>query len=162
MTSIAAAIPDVLLCIAGQGPLRTSLHAQVERLGLTRNVHFLGFVTEDALPHLFYSAEINIVPTTALEGFGLVAAEAMATGTPSMVTPVGGLPEVVGGLSQSLIFSGTRSTDLAECLIGALTGATKLPTRDQCRDYIQKNFSSILMAQRTARVYRELIDHEHF
>jgi glycogen(starch) synthase len=158
MKSITATIPDVLLCIAGQGSLRTSLQAQVERLGLNRNVHFLGFVTEDALPHLFYSADINVVPSMALEGFGLVAAESMATGTPSMVTPVGGLPEVVGGLSQNLILSGTQSTDLAEGLIGALTGATKLPTRDQCRSYIQNNFSSTLMAQRTAQVYRELID----
>jgi glycosyltransferase involved in cell wall biosynthesis len=157
MSSIAATIPEVLLCIAGQGPLRTTLQAQVERLGLTRHVHFLGFVTEDALPHLFYSADINVVPSMALEGFGLVAAESMATGTPSMVTPVGGLPEVVGGLSQNLIFSGTQSTDIAEGLIAALTGATKLPTRDQCRNYIQNNFSSTLMAQRTAQVYRELI-----
>jgi glycosyltransferase involved in cell wall biosynthesis len=162
MRLIAAAIPDVLLCIAGQGPLRSSLQAQVERLGLTRNVHFLGFVMEDALPHLFYSADINVVPSMALEGFGLVAAEAMATGTPSMVTPVGGLPEVVGGLSQSLIFSGTQSTDIAEGLIGALTGATKLPSREQCRVYIENNFSSTLMAERTAQVYRELIDHDPF
>jgi glycosyltransferase involved in cell wall biosynthesis len=158
MRSITATIPDVLLYIAGQGPLRASLQAQVERLGLNHNVRFLGFVTEDALPHLFYSADINVVPSMALEGFGLVAAESMATGTPSMVTPVGGLPEVVGGLSQSLIFSGTQSSDIAEGLIGALTGATKLPTRDQCRDYIQNNYSSTLMAQRTAQVYRELID----
>jgi glycogen(starch) synthase len=158
MRSITAAIPDVLLCIAGQGPLRTSLQAQVERLGLSHNVRFLGFVTEDALPHLFYSADINVVPSMALEGFGLVAAESMATGTPSMVTPVGGLPEVVGGFSQSLIFSGTQSTDIAEGLIGALTGAIKLPTRDQCRNHIQNNFSSTLMAQRTAQVYRELIE----
>jgi glycosyltransferase involved in cell wall biosynthesis len=158
MTQVAAAIPDVLLCIAGQGPLRTSLEAQVERLGLAPNISFLGFVAEDALPHLFYSADINVVPTIALEGFGLVAAEAMATGTPSMVTPVGGLPEVVGGLSHSLIFSGTKAKDIAEGLIGALTGATELPTRAQCREYIRNNFSSRLMALRTAHVYRELID----
>ncbi len=158
MRSVTAAIPDVLLCIAGQGPLRTSLQVQVERLGLNHNVRFLGFVTEDALPHLFYSADINVVPSMTLEGFGLVAAESMATGTPSMVTPVGGLPEVVGGLSHNLIFSGTQSADIAEGLIGALTGAIKLPTRDQCRSYIQNNFSSTLMAQRTAQVYRELID----
>jgi glycogen synthase len=97
------------------------------------------------------------VPTIALEGFGLVAAEAMATGTPSMVTPVGGLPEIVGGLSHNLIFSGTKTTDIAEGLIGALAGFTKLPTRSQCREYIRNNFSSHLMALRTAHVYRELI-----
>jgi glycogen synthase len=160
MPQVIAAVPDVLLCIAGEGPLRGSLQTQVERQGLTRNVRFLGFVAEDALPHLFYSADINVVPTIALEGFGLVAAEAMATGTPSMVTPVGGLPEVVGGLSRKLIFSGTKATDIAEGLIGALTGAIELPARQKCREHIQNNFSSRLMALRTAEVYRELIEQE--
>lgn len=158
MTSVVAAVPDVLLCIAGQGPLKRSLQAQVERLGLMRNIRFLGFVSEEALPHLFYAADINVVPTIALEGFGLVAAEGMATGTPSMVTPVGGLPEVVGGLSQNLIFSGAKATDIAEGLVGALTGAVRLPSREECREYIGQKFTSRLMALRTAEVYRELIE----
>jgi glycosyltransferase involved in cell wall biosynthesis len=157
MTYVVAAVPDVLLCIAGQGPLKRSLQAQAERLGLMRNIRFLGFVRDVTLPHLFYAADINVVPTIALEGFGLVAAEAMATGTPSMVTPVGGLPEVVGGLSQKLIFSGTQATDIAEGLIGALTGSLSLPTRQECREYVEANFNSRLMALRTAQVYRELI-----
>jgi glycosyltransferase involved in cell wall biosynthesis len=159
MTYVVAAVPDVLLCIAGQGPLKQSLEAQAEGLGLMRNIRFLGFVADEALPHLFYAADINVVPTIALEGFGLVAAEAMATGTPSMVTPVGGLPEVVRGLSQNLIFSGTKTTDIAEGLIGALTGALNLPTRQECREYVEANFNSRLMALRTAEVYRELIEH---
>ncbi len=159
MTYVVAAVPDVLLYIAGEGPLKRSLQAQAERHGLMRNIRFLGFVADEALPHLFYAADINVVPTIALEGFGLVAAEAMATGTPSMVTPVGGLPEVVGGLSQNLIFSGTKATDLAEGLIGALTGALRLPGREECREYIEGRFNSRLMALRTAEVYRELIEH---
>jgi glycogen synthase len=156
---VVAAVPDALLCIAGQGPLKGSLQAQAERLGLMRNIRFLGFVAEEDLPHLFYAADINVVPTIALEGFGLVAAEAMATGTPSMVTPVGGLPEVVGGLSQNLIFSGTKATDIAEGLIGTLTGAFRLPAREECREYIEGGFNSRLMALRTAEVYRDLIEH---
>jgi hypothetical protein len=72
---------------------------------------------------------------------------------------VGGLPEVVGGLSQNLIFSGTKATDIAEGLIGALTGTRSLPARQECREYIEGNFNSRLMAQRTAEVYRELIEH---
>jgi glycosyltransferase involved in cell wall biosynthesis len=160
MKYVVPAVPDVLLCLAGQGPLKRSLQAQAERLGLMRNIRFLGFVTEKALPHLFYAADINVVPTIALEGFGLVAAEAMATGTPSMVTPVGGLPEVVSGLSLNLIFSGTKAIDIAEDLIGALTGTLRLPTRKECREYIEDRFNSCLMARRTAEVYRELIEHD--
>ena len=158
MVRVVAAESEVLLCIAGHGPLRAALEQQVERLGLERNVRFLGFVAEQDLPHLYYAADINVVPTVALEGFGLVAAEAMATGTPSMVTPVGGLPEVVGGISRDLIFSGASPADIADGLIAALSGTSKLPGRMQCKEYIASNFSSALMAHRTARVYRELMD----
>jgi glycosyltransferase involved in cell wall biosynthesis len=160
MPSIIAAEPEVLLCLAGSGPLRGALEAQVEALGLQDHVRFLGFVTEAMLPHLYYAADLNLVPTTALEGFGLVAAEAMATGTPSMVTPVGGLPEVVGGLSRELIFRSTSAEDIADGVIGALRGGMKLPAREACRAYVQENFRSALMAERTARVYRELMDEE--
>lgn len=157
MVRVAAVEPDVLLCIAGQGPLRQALEQQVDRLGLRKNVCFLGFVSEAALPHLYHASDINVVPTVALEGFGLVAAEAMATGTPSMVTPVGGLPEVVGGLSRDLILSGTTPAEISEGLIAALTGSITLPTRSKCREHISINFSSTLMALRTARAYRELL-----
>jgi len=160
MPAIVAAVPEVLLCIAGTGPLRPALEAQVDRLGLREQVRFLGFVTEEMLPHLYYAADLNLVPTTALEGFGLVAAEAMATGTPSMVTPVGGLPEVVGGLSEDLVFAATDAGAIAEGVIQALRGGTRLPTREACRAYVQENFSSGLMAERTAAVYRELLREE--
>jgi glycosyltransferase involved in cell wall biosynthesis len=160
MPAIVRAEPEVLLCLAGSGPLRGALEAQVEALGLKDHVRFLGFVTEAMLPHLYYAADLNLVPTTALEGFGLVAAEAMATGTPSMVTPVGGLPEVVGGLSQELIFASMSAGDIAEGVIGALRGGIKLPARADCRAYVQENFRSALMAERTARVYRELMEEE--
>lgn len=157
MRHVVAEVPEVLLCVAGQGPLRRSLEEQVTNLGLEKNVQFLGFVPENLLPQLFYAADLNVVPTIALEGFGLVAAEALATGTPSMVTRIGGLPEVVGGLSEDLIFPGTTSAELAEGLIAALTGNIRLPTREQCREHVRNNFSSRLMAVRTAEVYRELI-----
>jgi glycosyltransferase involved in cell wall biosynthesis len=160
MPAIVAAVPEVLLCIAGTGPLRPALEEQVDRLGLREQVRFLGFVTEAMLPHLFYAADLNLVPTTALEGFGLVAAEAMATGTPSMVTPVGGLPEVVGGLSEDLVFAGSDAGAIAEGVIQALRGGIQLPTREACRAYVEENFSSRLMAERTAAVYRELLGEE--
>lgn len=157
MPAIVAAVPEVMLCIGGQGPLRAALEAKVAELNLTRNVQFLGFIEEAALPPLYAAANINLVPTRALEGFGLVAAEAMATGTPSMVTPIGGLPEIVNPLSESLVFRSCSAGDMAAGIIGALRGELRLPDGEQCRKYIQENFSSSLMAQRTAAVYNELL-----
>jgi glycosyltransferase involved in cell wall biosynthesis len=157
MKTVSASVPDVLLCIAGEGPLKIDLERQVKDLDLSRHVRFLGYVEDDQLPHLYRAADINVVPTLALEGFGLVAAEAMAAGTPSMVTPVGGLPEVVSDLSPNLIFESSSSDHLAQGLIDALLGRVQLPDSVACEAFVNANFTSALMASRTAAVYKELL-----
>jgi glycosyltransferase involved in cell wall biosynthesis len=124
---------------------------------MTKHIRFLGYVEDDQLPHLYRAADINVVPTLALEGFGLVAAEAMAAGTPSMVTPVGGLPEVVSDLSPDLIFQSSSSSHLAQGLIDALLGRVRLPDSVACEAFVNANFTSALMAKRTAAVYKELL-----
>jgi glycosyltransferase involved in cell wall biosynthesis len=157
LRSIASRVPDVLLCIAGRGLLREELERRVMESGLTKNVRFLGFVADDDLPYLYRAADINVVPTQALEGFGLVAAESLAAGVPAMVTQIGGLPEVVAGLSTNLMFSSPRSADLAEGLIDALLGRVLLPSSLACAGYARQHFNSPLMAERIAGVYREVL-----
>ncbi|HEX4504190.1 MAG TPA: glycosyltransferase family 4 protein [Alphaproteobacteria bacterium] len=156
MKAVKEAVPEVLLCIAGRGPLEGALRAQIAEAGLQNNVRLLGFLPDEELPVAYRAADINVVPTTALEGFGLTAAEALAAGTPSMVTPVGGLPEVVSGLSPDLVFASCKTGDLAAGLIAALRGDTALPGSAECRAYAETHFATSLAAQRTAAVYREL------
>jgi glycosyltransferase involved in cell wall biosynthesis len=157
LKTIVKSVPDVLLCIAGRGLLREELEQRVVELGLTDHVRFLGYVDDDDLPYLYRSANINVVPTVALEGFGLVAAESLAAGVPAMVTKVGGLPEVVAGLSPDLMFASPRAEDLANGLIQALTGHLRLPDADACAAYAKKHYRSQLMADRIAAVYREIL-----
>jgi glycosyltransferase involved in cell wall biosynthesis len=156
MPRIRAGCPDVLLVIVGKGPMAERLRAQAEALGLGDNVHFAGFVADDMLPLAYRAATINVLPTRALEGFGLTAAEALAAGTPSMVTPIGGLPEVVGDLSPDLIFRSVLADDLADGLLAALRGGLKLPDEAACRHYAASRFDPALCGMRTAAVYREI------
>jgi glycosyltransferase involved in cell wall biosynthesis len=58
-------------------------------------VRFVSGISDDELAELIASAEIACVPSL-FEGFSLPAAEAMASGTPLVVTSGGALPEVVG------------------------------------------------------------------
>jgi glycogen synthase len=155
MSAVRTAQPDVLLYVGGQGDQRRALEAQVTSLGLDRHVRFAGFIPSELLPFAYRAADINVVPTRALEGFGLVAAEALASGTPSMVTPVGGLPEVVSLLSRSLVFKSSAAPDIADGVIQALSGKISLPSEAACRRYAAEHFSARLMAARTALVYRE-------
>ena len=87
---------DVRFVVAGTGTAETELKKQARRLGLTRHGTFLGWVGDDMLHSLYRVADLCIVPSI-YEPFGLVALEAMASGTLCIVADTGGLREVVPG-----------------------------------------------------------------
>jgi D-inositol-3-phosphate glycosyltransferase len=69
---------------------RQRLQAIVHRLGLERRVSFVGAVQQSLLPAYYNAADLCVVPSY-YESFGLVAVEAMASGTPVIASRVGGL-----------------------------------------------------------------------
>ncbi|CAG4892541.1 glycosyltransferase family 4 protein [Paraburkholderia saeva] len=149
--------PDVLLLIAGKGRLEAELQARIDEAGLADNVKLLGFVPDQHLATLYRAATISVVPTVALEGFGLITVESLASGTPVLVTPVGGLPEAVAGLSQDLVLPSTGAEAIASGLAAALDGSLRLPDADACRAYARENFDNAVIAKRVASVYDEAI-----
>lgn len=110
---------SLLVLIGGDGPLRPELQSLIRSLGLERQVTLLGFIPEERLPRYYQAADLVLMPTLTLEGFGLVTVEAMACGTPVLGTPVGALPEVLSRVDPGLIAAGTDGGDLAAAL-GAL------------------------------------------
>lgn len=157
MPEVIARFPDALLCIGGKGSLREQLEAKISALHLKNHVRLLGFIPEENLPLVYRAADLNIVPTRSLEGFGLVAAEALAAGTPSLVSPVGGLPEVVSALSPLLVLPSFEPVEIARKIVTVFSGEISLPTSEQCRAYAIQQFSSQAMAHKTAEVYRDLV-----
>ncbi len=103
MSTIRASVPDALLVVAGAGSERERLEARTKTLGLAHAVRFQGFIPDETLPAAYAAADLNVLPSIALEGFGLTAVEALAAGTPSIVTPIGGMPEIVTPLSRRLV-----------------------------------------------------------
>jgi glycosyltransferase involved in cell wall biosynthesis len=157
-TRVRARVPDVLIHIAGRGAITAELQQRIDAAGLQDNVKLLGFVPDSDLPRAFRAADLSIVPSISLEGFGLVAAESLAAGTPALVTPVGGLPEVVKGLPSHLLLSGSSTEQLAEGISSALLGSHPMPSPQRCKDHVRCNFSWPVIASRVRAVYAEAIE----
>jgi glycosyltransferase involved in cell wall biosynthesis len=94
MAIIAAREPDVELRVAGRGKDLERARALAGDLGISDRVRFLGPVSEGERRDLFAGAQVLLMPSR-FEGFGMVAAEAMAAGVPLVAAAAGSLPEVV-------------------------------------------------------------------
>jgi glycosyltransferase involved in cell wall biosynthesis len=157
MFVVRQAVPDVLLTIAGKGPLEPALRARIAARGLDAHVTLAGFVPDDALPLWYRAADLTVVPTVTLEGFGLTTVESLAAGTPVLVTPVGGLPEVVAPLSTALVLPSVGFHAIGDGIVDALLGGRALPDAETCRAYARAHFDQPVVAAQVAAVYRDAV-----
>jgi glycosyltransferase involved in cell wall biosynthesis len=132
--------PKARLWIAGKGAQREELERLTAESGLSGRVRFLGFVPEADLPGLYAAADLVVMPSLDLEGFGLVTAEALACGTPVLASDAGANAEVVGDLCPQLIFESGSVPALADRVSEVLDGTVALPSRGQCAEFARARF----------------------
>jgi glycosyltransferase involved in cell wall biosynthesis len=147
--------PQLLVLIGGRGPMHRALQQQINDADLGEHVRLLGYVADADLPLAYRAAQLSIVPSRALEGFGLVVAESLAAGTPALVTPVGGLPEVVRGLSENLVLSGVGAAAIAEGLSKVLADPLAVPSATECAAFARAHYDWSSVVARLAAVYVE-------
>lgn len=87
-------LPEATLLLAGDGPARQALEAQIVQLGLGDRVRMLGPQPHEALPSLFAAADVSVLPSSS-EGLANVWVESIACGTPVVIADVGGARELV-------------------------------------------------------------------
>jgi glycosyltransferase involved in cell wall biosynthesis len=143
----------LVLLIGGEGPERPRLEAKAAGLGLGNHVRFLGRLSEEELPDVYRASDLCVVPSLALEGFGLVVLEALACGTPVLATDVGGLAEALGDLDSSLVVPPGDVDSLARRIEQALAQPKSLPGPRRCRRRAER-FSWRASAERHLEVYR--------
>ncbi|HEY9825754.1 MAG TPA: glycosyltransferase family 4 protein [Stenomitos sp.] len=147
LQSVQSEVLDVWLAIAGKGPMRETFEEQAQALGLSHTVNFLGYLPDEQLPLAYQAADLTVVPSQTLEGFGLILLESLACGTPVLSTPVGGMPEVLSPFSPQLLSKSATASAIAQQLSLLLSGTLSLPTREECRDYAARKFDWQKVAQ---------------
>jgi teichuronic acid biosynthesis glycosyltransferase TuaC len=85
---------DTVLLLVGRGDDEAALRAQARSLGVAERVHFLGSLDHDLLPLVLSAADAMVLPS-AREGLANAWVEALACGTPLVITDAGGAREVL-------------------------------------------------------------------
>lgn len=146
--------PLAPLVIAGKrGWLFEEVFALVAELNLEKDVRFVGRVPQDDLVLLYNAATVHVHPAF-YEGFGLPPLEAMAVGTPTIVSDVSSLPEVVGDAGWLVPPEDVEGWAAA---IGRLLADADLRADYRRRGFKQAGkFSLARMAEETLAVYRQV------
>jgi glycosyltransferase involved in cell wall biosynthesis len=113
--------------IVGFGPARADLERAAADRGL--DALFTGPLQHRHLAHLWAAADVSVVPSVFPEAFGMVAAEAAATGCPPIVARHSGLAEVADGIAEflpphlrtAITFQRDDAADLRRALVEVLS-----------------------------------------
>lgn len=133
--------PSIRLIIAGDGPERPKLEGEASRLGLNKNVEFLGMIDGESVPHILNQATLVVMPSRQ-ESFGFVALEAALMGRPVVATKVGGLPEIIVHSETGLLVPDDDNAELCSSIRYLLENpGTAEQMGGAARRHAMKNFS---------------------
>jgi glycosyltransferase involved in cell wall biosynthesis len=145
--------PPLVVC-GGRGWYYDTIYATIERLGLRERVHLAGFIAQAELP-LWYNAATWFVYPSLYEGFGLPALEALACGTPAIVSRTSSLPEVVG--DAAILVDPEDVDGLASALACALQDVDLAAALREAGPRRAAAFSWSRTAEGTAALYRAVL-----
>ena len=137
---------DILLALGGEGPLAEKLKDMARDTGVDNFVRFTGFIPEKELPSYYQMADLFILPTKDLEGFGMVTVEALASGLPVLGTPVGGTREILANLGTEFLFKDSSPASMAELILKTIelwNGDSKIRRNvsHKCRHVAERYYS---------------------
>jgi len=143
---------EKLVLAGGKGWLYDAIFARVKELGLTEEIIFPGFVSDDEQV-LWYTAAAAFVYPSLYEGFGIPVAEALASGTPVVTSNVSSLPEA--GMGVALTVEPRNVEALAAAIHTALTDEELQAKTRQMASAVAQRFSARAMAAATIAVYEQ-------
>lgn len=153
---ILSKVDEVKFVIAGKGPYEVHLKEKARRLGIYDRVYFTGYIDDQVRNALFNTAAVAVFPSL-YEPFGIVALEAMAAGTPVVVTDNGGLGEVVHHGKNGLKAFNNSPDSLADNIIWMITHPEQAQEmKSQAWAEVETVYSWNRIAEETIKVYDEV------
>jgi glycosyltransferase involved in cell wall biosynthesis len=153
----AAREANVALLICGDGRLRGALEEMVRARGLAGTVKLMGRVPHDDLPRYYQAADLFVLPTEAMEGFGIVTIEALASGIPVLGTPAGATPEILGPIDPRLLTRDTSASAIADGILSWLDWRRDDPGVSPYRREAEQKYAWDRVTGEVERFYEETV-----
>jgi glycogen(starch) synthase len=155
--SLLPRFPALRLTIAGDGPARSDLEAQAQRLKIEPSTQFVGWIAPDDIPALIDTATAVLMPSRWQEPFGLVALQAGQMARPALVTRVGGLPEIVIDGETGWVVEPANIAALANAMRSVLDTPDEAARRGiAARRRAIQNFSGERMVDEYERLFAQV------
>ena len=131
------------------------LQALSVELGIDQLVSFVGAKEQAELP-LFYAAATAVIMPSDYESFGMVALEAMSSGTPVIASQVGGLQFLVRDQETGFHVPARESISLAECIMELLAAPSRIEDMGAAASRIAREYAWSRIAERLLEAFEEL------
>jgi glycosyltransferase involved in cell wall biosynthesis len=157
------AMPDVLdsmdahLVICGAGREMENIEDMVNKLGISQNVTFTGFLSKEEFPDIYGLADIFAIPSES-ELQSIVTLEALASGLPVVATDKDALPEIVMNPKNGLLFDPGDSQGLSQSILTILSDDSMKKTMGRKSLEIVKEHSIENTISKFENLYLEAID----
>ncbi len=166
LPAIVQAHPDTVLLVVGDSPDQSlnrngeteHVNKALEDSGLGKNVLFLGKVGDRELTAAYAAADVQVLPLVEvpgdIEGFGMVAIEAAALGTPTVAFSLGGVTDAISPGNGRLVPEGRY--DLFSSAVCELFNDSTI-TAESCRKHAS-DFSWKIVSARLKEVLAQTMD----
>jgi glycosyltransferase involved in cell wall biosynthesis len=144
---------DFFVAVGGDGPERPRLQELARQRGVERRIKFLGRMSDEDVARAYQAADAFVLPTSALECFGMIILEAFGFGCPVLASRTGAIQEIVSGIAPQALFNPADSEDLAAILKRFFEGALLMPSPEALERYIEAEYGF----ERISREYLALL-----
>lgn len=157
MPKILAGYHDAKLVIAGKGGMIDELKAQVNSMGISNKVYFTGYMDSKQVCKMYKCADVSVFPST-YEPFGIVALEAMLSGTPVVVSDIGGLNEIVEHRENGMKSYAGNPNSIADSILELLYNPQlSQEVVKKARNMVKNEYNWAKIAQDTHFTYQKAI-----
>ncbi len=162
LPAIIEQFPETSLDIAGSGPLLSFYQKLANELNISDRIRFHGHLTPTKLRTLFRICDVTVLPTPRdsihNEGFGLVAAEALACGCPVAASDYGGQTEFIKNGKTGILFDAKNPVAIADAVANILRDTSlRNSIKTTGPEVIARNYTWDLAAERWGTLLEQVI-----